>query len=79
MNNLSKEERMVILAMRRGWDVDLTLNSKPDSVRAELDSIKLPYDFDFQLEYNTSSSVAWWNIKVPHGILNPISLTVFDK
>ena len=77
MNNLSKEEQMVVLAMRRGWDVDLTLNSKPESVRAELDSIKLPYDF--QLEYNTSSSVAWWKIKVPRGILNPISLTVFDK
>lgn len=77
MENLSKEEQMVVLAMRRGWDVDLTLNSKPESVRAELDSIKLPYDF--QLEYNTSSSVAWWKIKVPHGILNPISLTVFDK
>ena len=77
MNTLSKEERMVILAMRRGWDVDLTLNSKPESVRAELDSIKLPYDF--QLECNASSRVAWWNIKVPHGILNSISLTVFDK
>lgn len=77
MNTLSKEERMVILAMRRGWDVDLTLNSKPDIVRAELDSIRLPYDF--QLEYNDSSTVAWWNIKVPHGILNPIRLTVFDK
>jgi len=75
MNNLSKEERMVILAMRRGWDVDLTLNSKPS--KADLDSIKLPYDL--QLEYHTSSTVAWWNIKVPHGILNPISLTIFDK
>ena len=77
MNTLSKEERMVILAMRRGWDVDLTLNSKPDSIRAEFDSIKLPYDF--QLEYKASSTVDWWNIKVPHGILNPVSLTIFDK
>lgn len=68
---------MVVLAMRRGWDVDLTLYSKPESVRAELDSIKLPYDF--QLEYNALSSVAWWNIKVPHIILNQISLTIFDK
>ena len=77
MNNLSKEERMVILAMRRGWDVDLTLNSKPDSVRDELYSIML--SSNFKLEYNALSSVAWWNIKVPHGILNPISLTIFDK
>lgn len=77
MNTLSKEERMVILAMRRGWDVDLTFNSKPESVRDELYSIMLPYNF--KLEYNALSSVAWWNIKVPHGILNPISLTVFDK
>lgn len=77
MNNLSKEERMVILAMRRGWDVDLTLNSKPESVRDELYSIMLPNIN--KLEYNALSSVAWWNIKVPHGILNPISLTIFDK
>lgn len=77
MNTLSKEERMVILAMRRGWDVDLILNSKPDSIRDELYSIMLPYNF--KLEYNALSSVALWNIKVPHGILNPISLTVFDK
>jgi len=77
MNTLSKEERMVILAMRRGWDVDLTLNSKPESVRAELDSIKLPYEF--KLKYHSTIGVAWWEVEVPHGILNPISLTVFDK
>ena len=77
MTNLSKEEEMVILAMRRGWDVDLTLNSKPESVRAELDSIKLPYEF--KLKYDSTPTVAWWEVEVPHGILNPISLTVFDK
>lgn len=77
MNNLSKEERMVILAMRRGWDVDLTLNSKPEILRGEFDSIKIPYEF--KLEYHSTSSVAWWEVEVPHGILNPIRLTVFDK
>ena len=68
---------MVILAMRRGWDVDLTLYSKPESVRAEFDSIKLPYEF--KLTYDSTPTVAWWKVEVPHGILNPISLTVFDK
>jgi len=77
MNTLSKEERMVILAMRRGWDVDLTLNSKPESVRAELDSIKLSYEF--KLKYDSTPTVAWWEVEVSHGILKPISLTIFDK
>lgn len=80
MIELTEQEQLVIKAMRRGWDIDLTLNEKPESIQDELREIGLPYEFI--LEYFSGGSdgaLGFWSFNITNPDLPNLLLTIFDK